>query len=68
MKTMDQIHESFLEPGTHFTTRNESTRNVYLTRKAFRNITAMMWICDRAKIDSTGYLDQGHTLIMIWIN
>ena len=68
MKPMDQIHESFLVPGTHSATRNESIRSIYLTRKAFRNITGMMWICNRAKIDSAGYLDQGHTLIMIWKN
>jgi len=68
MKSLDEIHESFLEPGTHFTTRDQSIHDIYLTRKAYRHITAMMWICNRAKIDCAGYLDQGHSLIMIWIN
>ncbi len=67
MKDENEIQESFLEPGTRFTTRNQSTHDIYLTRKAFRNITGMMWICNRAEI-SYGYLEQGHTLIMIWIN
>ena len=67
MKAMDKIHESFLEPGTHFTTRNMTIHQIYVTRKAFINITGMMWICNRAKI-SHGYLEQGHTLIMVWLN
>lgn len=67
MKAMDKIHESCLEPGTHFTTRDKTIHQIYLTRKAFRNITGMMWICNRAKI-SHGCLEQGHTLIMIWKN
>ena len=67
MRDINVIHESFLKPGTHFTTRYMSIREAYKTRKAFRNITAMVWLCDRAKI-SHGYLEQGHTLIMIWLN
>lgn len=67
MKDVDIIHKSYLEPGTHFTTRNIPVKEIYKTRKAFKNITLMMWICDRAKI-SHGFLEQGHTLIMIWKN
>lgn len=67
MRDINEIHESYLEPGTHFTTRNMSIKAIHTTRKAFRNITGMIWICNRAKI-SHGYLDQGHTLIMIWLN
>ena len=37
-------------------------------RRAFMDITGMMWLCNRAMIDCTGHLDQGHTLIMIWKN
>jgi len=68
MKTAEEIHESFLEPGTYFTTRDMPIREILRTRRAFINITAMMWICNRSKIDCAGYLVQGHTLIMIWIN
>ena len=68
MKAMDKIHESYLEPGTHFTTRNMSIHDILITRRTFINITAMMWLCNRAKIIKGGYLDQGHTLIMIWLN
>jgi hypothetical protein len=67
MKDFDTIHESFLEPGTKFTLRGMTVQQVHNTRKAFINITAMMWICNRAKIIH-GYLDQGRTLIMIWKN
>ncbi len=65
---MELIHESFLEPGTHFTSREMSIRDIHITRKAFMNITGMMWVCERAKISFTGDLEQGHTLIMIWLN
>lgn len=67
IKSTNEIHESFIEPGTCFTTRNVKIKNICLTRRAYRNITAMMWICNRAKIEY-GYLEQGHTLIMIWLN
>ena len=67
MKAIDKIHESYLEPGTHFTSRKISLKQVTKDRRKYMNITAMLWICNRAKI-SFGYLEQGHTLIMIWIN
>jgi len=68
MKTAEEIHESFLEPGTYFTTRDMPIRDVAKVRRKYIKETAMMWICNRAKIDCTGRLDQGHTLIMIWLN
>jgi len=68
MKCTNIIHESFLEPGTHFTTRDIPIKDLYKTRKAFKNITGMIWLCNRAKISFTGDLEQGHTLIMIWLN
>jgi len=67
MKPTNIIHESILKPGTHFTSRNKPLKEVSELRKKYINITGMMWICDRAKI-SFGYLEQGHTLIMIWLN
>ena len=68
MKPSDVIHESYLAPGTHFTTRNQPIRQVMADRRVFRHLTSMLWICNRTKIDCAGYLDQGHTLIMIWLN
>ncbi len=67
MKSLNTIHESFLEPGTHFTTRDMSIKQISKTRRKYIKVTAMMWICNRAKI-THDYLDQGRTLIMIWIN
>ncbi len=67
MKSIDKIHESYLSPGTHFTTRETSLKQVAKDRRKYMNITAMLWICNRAKI-SFGYLEQGRTLIMIWKN
>ena len=67
MKSTEIIHESYLSPGTHFTSREYSLKQVTKDRRKYMNITAMLWICNRAKI-SFGYLEQGRTLIMIWNN
>ena len=68
MKSTSEIHESYLAPGVNFTLKDHTIKEVMNARKMFINITGMMWICNRATIAQDGYLDQGHSLIMIWLN
>ena len=64
MKSTDEIHESYLDTGVKFVNIYEASR----LRRDHMNITAMMWICNRAKIGRDGYLYQGHSLILVWKN
>ena len=67
MRSPNEIQESILDIGVRFITDKYPIWKIRKIRKRYIKETAMMWICNRTKI-SHGYLDQGHTLIMIWLN
>jgi len=64
---LDDIKKSYVSRGVRFTTHSISVKNVMSLRREYISITGMMWITTRAYI-SDEYIEQGHSLIMIWLN
>jgi len=62
------IQEAYIDYNVRFTTREIDIRQVIEIRKKHKGITGLLWITNRPYVSIDGCLEQGKSLILIYLN